>query len=119
ELVAELTASEEYFSNTGGSHDAWLAVIYRDLMGREIDAAGLAHWRAVLAVSGRGSVVTGIMQSNEYRAAMIDSYFMSYLNRTADDAGKHFWLNAMNHGCGAAEVVQAILASPEYSNCKS
>jgi hypothetical protein len=47
-LRVQLLGSEEYRSRAGGTPGAFVAELYRDVLGREPDAAGEAHWRGRL-----------------------------------------------------------------------
>lgn len=44
-----------------------VAHLYRDLLDREVDSAGRAHWLPVYAAGGLNAVVHGIQYSDEYQ----------------------------------------------------
>ncbi len=46
---ALLYGSDEYVARAGGTADAWVRSLYLDVLGRDADAAGLAHFTAVTA----------------------------------------------------------------------
>jgi lipoprotein-anchoring transpeptidase ErfK/SrfK len=46
---AVLFGSDEYLARAGGTPDAFVRSLYRDVLGREADAAGLAHFTGVAA----------------------------------------------------------------------
>ncbi len=70
-IALEFVASPEFRRTYGNLNDHdFVRQVYRNVLGREPDAAGLAHWTGVLA-SGRtrGFVLIGFSQSGEMRAA--------------------------------------------------
>jgi hypothetical protein len=90
-------------------------MVYRQLLGREVDAAGLPGW--VNALSGgasRAQVVQGIEQSTEYRTKLVDSFYLQFLHRTADAPGEAGFVAALGAGMTIEQVKAIILGSPEY-----
>jgi len=68
------TGSREFQTRYGGlDDDGFVTLLYRNVLGRDPDAAGLAAWSARLAGGeARSTVVTGFAQSREFVAATAD-----------------------------------------------
>jgi len=71
--IAETFASTPHFHGLYGSltDEQFVTRMYRNLLGRDPDPVGLAHWRGQLASGGltRGQLIWEIMESPEYRHA--------------------------------------------------
>ena len=63
--------------------------LYRSLLNREPDAAGLQYWNNQLAGGAtREAVAQGIYDSPEHRGIQVDEYYQHYLNRASDPQGR-------------------------------
>lgn len=82
DLRVLLVASDEYHRNAGGSDQAWLRAVYRDLLGRLPDASGQQYWSGRLQAGvARANVVGSIYQSGEALGRRADTYFADMLGR--------------------------------------
>jgi SpoIID/LytB domain protein len=61
--------SREYYERAGGTDEAFIAALYRDVLGREPDAEGRRYWLDLLAVDrvGLDDVAAGVYDSLENR----------------------------------------------------
>jgi hypothetical protein len=93
----------------------FVAAIYRDLLGRPVDASGLATWSVLLDLSGdRAMVVAAIENTAEYKTDEVEQLYHQYLHRPADPAGLSTGVALLATG-GTVEQLAAVLAgSPEY-----
>ena len=69
EAVSEQFAASQEFRNRYGPLDdrAFIVTAYRNVLGRDPDAGGLAHWLGVLGRgTGRGAVMLGFTNSPEF-----------------------------------------------------
>jgi hypothetical protein len=89
--------------------------VYRDLLHREADPAGLAGWSDLLdSGMSRFQVVLGIESSPEYLGDEVDAAYAQLLRRPADPAGRSGFINYLESG-GTVEGMDALIAgSPEY-----
>ncbi|GAB2859289.1 hypothetical protein GCM10027277_29730 [Pseudoduganella ginsengisoli] len=69
------TSASEFTSLYGGSHDAYLQALYRNVLQREPDAAGLAWWTGQMDHHGasEADVLLGFCNSAEFQAQVIGS----------------------------------------------
>ena len=83
DLRVLLLSSDEYHARAGGTDAAWLDAVYRDVLDRPIDTAGLAYW-GDLAARGvaRPLIVAGIYLSDEALGRRVDAYYSEALGRT-------------------------------------
>jgi hypothetical protein len=101
----------------GGRADqvSFVVSLYRDMLGRMYDSAGLVSWVDQLgAGASRTDVARGIWASAEYRGVQVDGYYARFLHRAADPEGRAFWVGALLAGAGETAVMRAFLTSSEY-----
>ena len=83
DLRVLLLASDEYHSQAEGTDNTWLDAVYRDVLDRPIDAAGLAYWSGLVARGvPRPLIVAGIYLSDEALGQRVDTYYAEALGRT-------------------------------------
>lgn len=112
-----------------GTPETFVRNLYRELLGREPDAAGLAHWvsyaQANPGAATNASIVRAFMNSAEYKSHYVTTLYQVFLGRSPDAAGLQFWTEKMGqpgtpgmHSGSADEkyVLAAILGSDEYYN---
>lgn len=89
---------------------------YLDMQGRTVDPQGVLTWAngLIAGTLTRPQVVLGIDQSVEYRLGLIQSWFRSYLNRSADTGALTTFLTVLESGATQEQVQSFILGSPEY-----
>ena len=70
-IALQFTTSAEFVARYGAlTDDAFVRQIYRNVLEREADAGGLAHWTGMMAAGRtRGWVILGFSDSNEFVAA--------------------------------------------------
>jgi len=105
------------FAGGGGSTtNAIVQSLYRNILGRAGEPAGLAFWESAI---NSGASVTAVAnqfyKSPEYLTDVVNSYYKTYLGRTGEPAGVQFWVNALQTGTSQQTVATDFLASPEYS----
>jgi hypothetical protein len=105
----------------GTDNQRWIARVYMDLLGRPVDGSGLAVWTGALAQGmTRTQVVQAIQASFEYRAKLIDSWYVKYLGRHADPAGLNGALQVLSVTTGIGGdnpenfIQLQLISSPEY-----
>ncbi len=104
-----------YGSSNPDASSAYIAGLYRSLLGRDADAAGLAWWVGQLnGGTSRNQIVQGFLNSPEHRGQEVDVYYQTFLHRTADPAGRTFWVNQFLGGADEADVLQGFLTSGEF-----
>jgi hypothetical protein len=113
-----LTAADaDAFIMAGTAHQRYLEHLYQDVLGRPLDATGLACWGGMLDNgSSYAQVAAGVTASLEYRTHVIDGFYTTYLGRHVESGptGLDFWLNQMQAGATPAQIRAAILGSNEY-----
>jgi uncharacterized repeat protein (TIGR01451 family) len=95
---------------------AFVSTLYRDLMQRAPDAAGLAYWTGLL-LAGKASqtdVAKELWESPEHRGLEVNQFYLTYLHRPADPVGGAWWWHNLLAGMSEADVISGILSSAEY-----
>ncbi len=92
DLGASFYSSPEYV-DAAGSNAEYVRRLYRALLHREADQAGLAHWVGLLD-SGQavpGDIASGFYQSVESRNDRVTRLYQAVLGRAPDVEGRDFW----------------------------
>jgi hypothetical protein len=95
----------------------FVAQLYRDLLQREADPAGLAAWTAQLDQGVPTSqVVLGIMTDpgNEYRRLEVEGIYQTYLGRDAGPDGLAAGVHFLAAGGTTEQLAAVVAGSPEF-----
>jgi hypothetical protein len=83
DIRATILGSDEYYALHGGSTASYLDALYRALLGRPVDPAGLSIWATeLIAGTSRADVARAILSSAEARRTQIADWFVADLSRT-------------------------------------
>lgn len=121
EQVAQLIAASngDYF-NYVVSHNlgevGFIGGLYQSALGRGASSGDIAFWIGVHTTFGvsNSQIAQAILNSNESRTRLLQSYYQTYLHRGLDVPGLNYWLGAMAAGMSPEQVLAAFVASPEY-----
>jgi len=115
-VVANIIASAEFFASAGGTNQLWVTELYRRLLGREPDAAGLDYWTTRLTSGqlSRQQVVFGFTRSDENFRNLITGWYQQYLGRnpTAEELDSR--VQRMRSGATQRTIQIELIDSPEY-----
>jgi hypothetical protein len=114
-VEATIAGSEEYFQLQGGDSQGYLAALYRDGLGRELDPFGRDVFTDALAngVSPH-RIATAILSSPELQENLVQGSYRRFLGRDADDFGVAVFTQALGQGARPEDVLAAVLSSDEY-----
>ena len=127
QISAEFVSSNEFRQRYGSlSNSQFVQLIYSNVLGRNPDSGGLAHWTGALDSGvSRGDIMVGFSESDEYRnrttndVATIEKngpvgrLYMAYFLRRPDEEGLDYWINT---GLPTRVVSEQFAASPEFVN---
>lgn len=113
-VQAGIIGSREFYRFSGNTDAGWVKALYKNVLGREVDEAGLKHWVKYIRSHSKQSVVLGFVTSDEYRLDMVKSWFHEYLGRTLDKGGAQYWLQQMKRGTSQESIQIGICSSAEY-----
>jgi SpoIID/LytB domain protein len=112
-----LGLKSDWFTLSGVSaqeSEAVVRALYRDILGREPDAQGLATWTAMVAQTGNAQqVARGIVNSTERLHTFIRAEYRAALKRAPEAAGLEHWTAYMQAGTNVPELQIYIYASDE------
>jgi autotransporter-associated beta strand protein len=99
-------------------NQGYVAQVYRDLLGREVDPSGLAAWSSLLdrGILNRTQLAASIEASTEYRSDVVDALYVHYLHRHADPLGLNTFVSATAFGMTDEQVAASLAGSLEYFN---
>jgi len=111
---ALLYASDELYAEVGATTDGFLHRLYRDLLHREPDADGLAHWTAQLEAGvHRSTVAAAFYGSLESRRDRVTATYRAVLGRGPDPAGLAHWADELRRVDDVA-LAAHLAASDEF-----
>ncbi len=105
------------FSPEGATREVDRA--YADLLSRTPDAEGRAFWSDYLRSQPATTLRSQLLASDERfdnegsATAWLDGVYLEILGRTADPAGRDFWLGEVDRGVARLTVVLSIYRSDE------
>lgn len=113
DLPVSLMASNEFYQRSDGTDEGFVRGMYRTILGREVDAAGLRSWTDVARTQGRTAALRGVWDSYEATARRVGGLYVEYLGRGTDPTGRHTWtLRAQQ--LGDDRVRDQLILSREY-----
>ena len=99
----------------GTANQRFISEVYRDLLGRQVDPDGLAHWDALLAGGQtRQQIVLGIEQTPEYVDLTVNNIYERYLHRDAGNSGLQHFAALSFQGATDEQISAAVIGSDEY-----
>jgi hypothetical protein len=114
-VLAGIISSPEYYSKSGGDPADFVTHVYKALLGRSPDAAGLAYWRALLAAGvSRSTVVSEICSSPEYRRSFVEAEYAKLLLGPVQPAALSGWVAELAGGASQERVIAGIVGSAEF-----
>jgi glucose/arabinose dehydrogenase len=97
------------------ANQAYVAGLYRDLLLRPPDAAGLSFWAGQVNQGvSRFQVALWFEASTEYRVLQVQGLYQRYLHRAADAGGLANAVAFLQAGGTVEQVAAALAGSPEY-----
>lgn len=122
--ISNAFASSQEFSQTYGSlsNEAFINLVYQNVLAREPDAPGKAYWlQQMQQGKNRGEVMTGFSESAEFRQTsynqiQVTMMYAGMLRREPEESGFNYWVDQLNNGKSPTELVASFLSSPEYRN---
>jgi hypothetical protein len=91
-VAAAILSSQEFYDKAGGTDEDFLQALYLAVLGREIDAAGLANDLAALSFgASREQIALGVLYSTEEAKDVVEQTYETYLDRPADPEALPGW----------------------------
>jgi hypothetical protein len=124
EATSDAFAASPEFQQTYGalSNEAFVDLVYQNILGRAPDQSGYAFWVEELN-SGRwtrGQVMIGFSESPEYEGltsyeVYVTMMYIGMLRRSPDEGGFNFWVNYLGSGNSGLALIDGFLNSQEYA----
>ena len=115
---AMLISSPEYYNmpTKGKGNDTdFVTSMYKDILGRSVDAGGLGYFKGLLAQGvPRSTVVSLIVLSTENLQTTVQGYYQHFLSRNTDPGGLNFWVGQLQRGARDEPIIALIIGSEEY-----
>jgi Domain of unknown function (DUF4214) len=115
-----LLKDNEIFSRIDTKYSRLFAMQqYRDFLGRESDATGLADWTNRLSTNTmtREAVIQGFFGSPEFQSGVpsIVRLYLGFFNRIPDSAGLKGWVSSLRSATPLKTIASAFASSSEFS----
>jgi Domain of unknown function (DUF4214) len=95
--------------------EVFVAVLYRDILQRAPEPAGLSFWASKLDTGTSSTeIVQGIETSLEHRMDEVQGLYRSLLRREGDPQGIGFWAHFMQSGATLVQVEVIFITSTEF-----
>ncbi|MEP7018313.1 MAG: DUF4214 domain-containing protein [Actinomycetota bacterium] len=110
-------SSQEFANRSGGTDAGFVAALYPSILGatRVATSVEVDLWVAKVRQYGRSKVVDSIWFSFEAASARAGAYYLLFLKRAADPAGRATWARVLL-AQGEGTVRTGIAGSQEYWN---
>lgn len=115
-------ASPEFERSYGALGEVdFVRLVYQNVLGREPDAAGQAHWVGQLQRGlSRGALMLQFSESAEYQvfhqgSTEVVMTYVGLLRRAPEQTGFDHWLAQLQGGASIVELIESFLRSPEYN----
>jgi hypothetical protein len=94
---------------------AFVQTLYLDDLGRVGSASEINQWvTGVYDTQGQAAVVQDIYLSQESLGRIVDSFYLRFLGRQSDAAGRAGWISFLQNGGTEQQMENLFLTSPEY-----
>jgi hypothetical protein len=93
---------------------AFVQTLYNNLLGRTGALAELDPWVQMLNSQGQAAVANAILHSSEALGRIVDSFYLRFLGRQSDAAGRAGWIAFLQHAGTEEQMESLFLTSPEY-----
>lgn len=98
----------------------FVRALYRELLDRDPDSAGLAYWtQQIVGGVSRTQVAKALSSSVEYLARQVDAGFSDILGRGPSSGERSYWLQLLASGTERDELIRMLVSSGEYQNAHS
>jgi hypothetical protein len=99
------------------ANTAFVKGLYRSVLGRDGDAAGISFWVIALARGkSRDNVAWAFVNATEHRRQQVNAYYETFLGRAAtDDPTSQAWVDLLQETGDETVVIKGILTSAEYT----
>jgi hypothetical protein len=115
QVKAQIMGLPQYLAKTDGSNEGFLAAVFQDALGRQLDDPGRSFYLPQLngGVSPE-TVALSILSSPEANRHVTTLAYSNLLRRTVDGGGLSYWSSLLAVGVRDEEVFASIMVSPEY-----
>jgi hypothetical protein len=121
DLIASLLSSNEYSTRHGGSQDAFVKAVYKDLLGRSASARELSAAESGYANSSKGrfEFAKAMVQSDQYHAVLVRLSYRQLLLRDPTPSELQSGAAILGGGSTAGQtpdeqLIATIISTPEY-----
>lgn len=114
--VTPLLGPTAVANNLPVTSGGFVSALFREVLEREPDQAGLSFWSGQL-LNGlpRDLVAQSFWESTEHRVLEVQQLYQTFYDRAADALGLRFWVGQLQMGMSEADVAVKLTLSPEFT----
>ncbi|MBF0101931.1 MAG: DUF4214 domain-containing protein [Desulfobacterales bacterium] len=123
--IAQGFVNSQEFINAYGSlsNEAFVTLLYQNVLGREPDTEGYNYWIGQLNAGTvtKGGTIIGFSESNEYKTKIgnnlqVTMMYAGMLRRSPEQTSFDDWVVQFGGGRPVVDLVDVLLSSTEYSS---
>ena len=123
--VEQNTKPQTQNTTTGDALKDYVVRLYRNVLGREADSAGLEHWFTLLMEKRTTPYLVAtesFFHSAEFNQrslssqALVNILYATFLNRTPDVQGNAYWLSRINRKESRDAIIHDFATSVEFKS---
>jgi hypothetical protein len=116
QMIGSFVGTSDYASQFGGNYDALVQAMYKNLLGRTAEPAGVAFWSGRLAAGDPSwHVAASVTNSYEWYQNRVVYDYVLYHVGFPDAGGLSFWAHSMQSGMPEWKIVAGIVGSDTYA----
>jgi len=120
-VLAKMLATDSFWINNGGTASGFVSGLYRELLGRNPDSAGLSAWTDLLqSGTSRFDLIVKFQMAPEVLAVKVAHWYQddlgwtTPLNQLKTDPGVLYWADKLQAGQSDNEVLAQILGTSSF-----
>lgn len=112
--VVDLTAAFSRTTPSLATADDTVRASYEAILGRPVDAAGLAYWKPRVQGGAIRSLATSLVATATYRGRVVDERYLQIVGRAPDSAGRAYWISRLAAPGGEQALVASLLSTEGF-----
>ncbi len=114
DVGAAFYGSPEFLQRSGSTNEGFVANLYRQVLHREAEPGGLAHWTATVDHGlRRQQVAASFYDSVESRRDRVDRLYRALLDHAPDPGGMRYWADRLRDA-DDVQVAAALGSTDEF-----
>jgi virginiamycin B lyase len=115
QIKSQIFGSVEYFQHSGGTSIGFLSALYKNVLGRGVDAVGARAGSMALAAGATpAAVALEVLDSQEAANVLVTGMYGQFLERKPEPVALGQWKSLLKSGTTDETLLAGIAASDEF-----